>query len=90
VGIFNFLIPRKKIERLLADRVMAKIVAFAKQKLQEKAEDEVKGEVSEYTGGLLKSQANEIIPPKLPRSRRCHRRRSSHRCHRRRRRSPCR
>jgi hypothetical protein len=29
VSVFKFLIPRKKIEKLLADRVMAKVVAVA-------------------------------------------------------------
>jgi hypothetical protein len=65
MGFFDFLNPKKKIQQLLSDKVMPKVLEKAKQLLREKGEQAARDELNDYASGLVKEQAAEVIPGPL-------------------------
>jgi hypothetical protein len=62
MGLFDFLNPKKKIEKLLSEKVVAQAVEKAKGLLKEKGEEKAKDEIKTFAADEMKKHANSIIP----------------------------
>ena len=63
MGLFDFLNPKKKIEKLLADKVdLSKVVEKATKTIKEKGEEKAKEEIKTFAADEIKKHANSIIP----------------------------
>jgi hypothetical protein len=65
MGLFDFLNPKKKIEKLLQDKVGAEVVAKAIQLIKEKGEEAAKDQVKTFAADKMKEQASAVIPAPL-------------------------
>jgi|SwirhirootsSR3_FD_contig_41_12082065_length_377_multi_2_in_0_out_0_1 hypothetical protein len=62
MGLFDFLNPKKKIEKLLSDKVMTQVVEKATKAIKEKGEEKAKDEIKTFAADEMKKHANSIIP----------------------------
>ena len=62
MGLFDFLNPKKKIEKLLSDKVITQVVEKATKLIKEKGEEKAKDEIKGFAAEEMKKHANSIIP----------------------------
>jgi hypothetical protein len=62
MGLFDFLNPKKKIEKLLSDKVITQVVEKATKLIKEKGEEKAKDEIKTFAAEEMKKHANSIIP----------------------------
>ncbi len=62
MGLFDFLNPKKKIEKLLSDKVMTQVIEKATKLIKEKGEEKAKDEIKTFAADEMKKHAGSIIP----------------------------
>jgi hypothetical protein len=62
MGLFDFLNPKKKIEKLLSEKVMGQVVEKATKAIKEKGEEKAREEIKVFAADLMTKQADSIIP----------------------------
>ena len=62
MGLFDFLNPKKKIEKLLQEKVMGQVMEKAKTLIKEKGEEKAREELKGFAASKIQEQANSVIP----------------------------
>lgn len=65
MGLFDFLNPKKKIEKLLQDKVMGPVLEKAMTSIKEKGEEKAKEEIKAFAVAKCQEHANSTIPGPL-------------------------
>jgi two-component SAPR family response regulator len=62
MGLFDFLNPKKKIEKMLSDKVLNQAVEKATKVIKEKGEEKAKDEIKNFAAEEMKKHASSVIP----------------------------
>lgn len=65
MGLFDFLNPKKRIEKLLQEKVMGQVMEKAKTLIKEKGEEKAREELKAFATSKIQEQANSVIPGPL-------------------------